>query len=210
MCRAALGCYVPSGVCGPATVVSNSAWSCGVGLSTLVLAEDSDGVVTAIDSHEPYLASLRREAAKRGLAVGTIEDGYQVVEPAPDPMADVDWDGMATAAFEGALAEADATTCLDIVDVNEDGDIVRFNGLDIYETELIPGVTGSATTAYPVNGHPVIVGKKGWAIGRGEKIGMRISTEVRPTMHGEYKVVDMEYDQDILVKESIVLLRTAD
>ncbi len=93
---------------------------------------------------------------------------------------------------------------------NEIGDIVNFNGLDIYETELMPAVTGSATTAYPVNGHPVVIGKKGWAIGRGERMGMRISTEVRPTLHGQFKVVDMEYDHTVLVKESIVLLRASD
>lgn len=93
---------------------------------------------------------------------------------------------------------------------NEVGDIVNFNGLDLYETELMPSVTGSVTTAYVTTGHPVIIGKKGWAIGRGERMGMRISTEVRPTLHGQFKVVDMEYDHTVLVKESIVLLRASD
>jgi hypothetical protein len=93
---------------------------------------------------------------------------------------------------------------------DQDGHLVRFAGLDIIRTELLPGVTGSATTAYPVNGHPVIVGKKGWAIGRGEKKGITVSTQDDRLRHGTFKILDMSYAHAVLVKESIVLLRAAD
>lgn len=90
------------------------------------------------------------------------------------------------------------------------GNIINFAGMDVFVTELMPSVTGSATTAYESTGHPVIVGKKGIAIGRGEKIGMRVSTQDDRLKHGTYKVIDMSYDHTVLVQESIVLLRTAD
>lgn len=93
---------------------------------------------------------------------------------------------------------------------DSNGDLVGFGGMDLYWTELIPAVTGSVTTAYPVSGHPVIVGKKGWAIGRGEKKGVTVYSQDDRIRHGTYKVVDMSYDHTILVKESMVLLRAAD
>jgi SAM-dependent methyltransferase len=41
---------------------------CGTGGSTLVLAEDTDAHVTAVDIHPPFLATLRARAEERGLA----------------------------------------------------------------------------------------------------------------------------------------------
>lgn len=41
---------------------------CGPGRQTLVLARFYDGVVTAVDIHEPFLARLREAAAKAGLS----------------------------------------------------------------------------------------------------------------------------------------------
>lgn len=93
---------------------------------------------------------------------------------------------------------------------DDDGNLMRFNGMDILVTELVPSVTGSATTDYEVDGHPVIVGRKGWAIGRGEKVGITVHSQDDRIRHGQYKVIDMAYDHTILVDESIVLLRTAD
>ena len=91
-----------------------------------------------------------------------------------------------------------------------DGNIVRFSGMDIYVSPLMPAVTGSATTAYPVSGHPAIVGKKGWAIGRGEKQGISVNTVDDRVRHGQYKVIDMAYANTVLVAESIVLIKCAD
>lgn len=93
---------------------------------------------------------------------------------------------------------------------DQDGNLVRFAGMDIYRTELLPGQTGSATLAYEVDGHPVVIGKKGWAIGRGEKKGITVYSQDDRIRHGTYKVIDMAYDHTILVKESLVLLRAAD
>ena len=93
---------------------------------------------------------------------------------------------------------------------DEKGDVMSFAGMDIYWTELLPGVTGSATTKYEVDGHPIIVGKKGWSLGRGEKIGITVHSQDDRIRHGTYKVIDMAYDNTILVKESMVLLRAAD
>jgi SAM-dependent methyltransferase len=41
---------------------------CGTGGSTIVLAEDTGGHVTAVDIHPPFLAALRARAEERGLA----------------------------------------------------------------------------------------------------------------------------------------------
>ena len=93
---------------------------------------------------------------------------------------------------------------------DNDGNLVRFNGMDIYVTEVLPAVTGSATTSYPADGHPAIVGRKGWAIGRGEKQGITVYSQDDRIRHGVFKIIDMAYDHTILVKESMVLIRCGD
>jgi hypothetical protein len=93
---------------------------------------------------------------------------------------------------------------------DNDGNLVRFNGIDIYVTELGSKTTGSATTWAPVDAHKVVVGKKGWCIGRGEKKGITVYSQDDRIRHGTYKVIDMAYDHTVLVPESIVLLRAAD
>lgn len=93
---------------------------------------------------------------------------------------------------------------------DEKGDLSEFAGMGIYWTELVPSVTGSATTSYTTDGHPVIIGKKGWAIGRGEKLGITVHSQDDRIRHGTYKVIDMSYDHTILVKESMMLLRSND
>lgn len=90
---------------------------------------------------------------------------------------------------------------------DENGDIVRFDGMDIYVSELVPAQSGGY---YAVAGHPVIVGKKGICLGRGEHHGIKVSTEDSRRRHGQWKIFDMSYDYTVLVKESLVLLRAAD
>lgn len=88
-----------------------------------------------------------------------------------------------------------------------DGDIVRFAGMDIYVTELMPAGAGGY---YAAAGKPVIVGVKGLAIGRGEHdSGIKVSTEDSRRRHGQWKIFDMSYDHTVLVKESVLLLRCA-
>lgn len=93
---------------------------------------------------------------------------------------------------------------------NEDGDLVRFDGMDIFVSELVPTVVGSATTAYPVAGHPVVVSSRGKAVCRGEHMGIRVSTEDSRRRHGQWKIFDISYANSILVKEAIILLRASD
>jgi len=91
---------------------------------------------------------------------------------------------------------------------NQDGDIVRFSGMDILATELMPAGTGGY---YDVSGHPVIVGTKGFCVGRAEwEGGIRVATEVSPRRHGQWKIVDMDYGVVRLEDESIGLIRAAD
>jgi hypothetical protein len=89
-----------------------------------------------------------------------------------------------------------------------DGNIVRFAGMDIYVSELVPVGTGGY---YASTGHPVIVGTKGKCLGRGEHSpGITINTEDSRRLHGQWKIFDMDYGHTVLVKEAIVLLRAAD
>jgi len=93
---------------------------------------------------------------------------------------------------------------------DENGDIVRFDGMDIYVTELITGYSAGTPAYYAVAGHPAIVGKKGLTIGRGEHTGIVVNTQDNRVLHGQYKVFDMSYDNTILVKEAVGLIRCAD
>ena len=99
---------------------------------------------------------------------------------------------------------------------DDDGNIVRFDGMDIYVTELLPTV-GSATLSAEqtdnlctVTCHPVVVGTKGKAVGRGEHFGIRVSTEDSRRMHGQFKIFDVSYANTILVEESLVWVRASD
>lgn len=143
-------------------------------------------------------------AAKRLLATGSdpcVPD-FALVHPVQYE------DLIASSAFAPGVTTPGAMMRKAVWD--NDGNLVRFNGMDIYVTEVLPGVTGSATTAYPVNGHPAIVGKKGWAIGRGENKGITVYSQDDRIRHGTFKIIDMSYDHTILVKESMVLLRCSD
>ena len=84
--------------------------------------------------------------------------------------------------------------------------------MDLYVTELMPiGSPTINTDAYVTNGHPVIVGVKGLAIGRGQHDpAIKISTEDTRRRHGQWKIFDMSYDHTVLVQESIVNIRAAD
>lgn len=90
---------------------------------------------------------------------------------------------------------------------DDNGDIVRFDGMDIYVSELVPAGAGGY---YAVAGHPAIVGAKGLAIGRGEHHGIVVNTQDNRVLHGQYKVFDMSYDNTVLVKEAVGILRCAD
>ena len=95
---------------------------------------------------------------------------------------------------------------------DENGDIVRFEGMDIYVSELVPTLTGSATNAIGngITAKCVLVGVKGLAIGRGEHHGIKVTSEDSRRKHGMWKIFDMSYDQTILVKDSMLGLIASD
>jgi hypothetical protein len=95
---------------------------------------------------------------------------------------------------------------------DKDGNIIRFNGMDIYVSELLNQIGSGTDTggSFTVTGHNVIVGVKGLAACRGEKEGLKVSTEDRRTLHGQYKVFDMNYKADSLVRDSVIVIRAAD
>ena len=93
---------------------------------------------------------------------------------------------------------------------NEDGDIVRFNGMDILVSELVPAGSVAANTSFVAAGHWVLVGTRGRCGARAEHYGLKISSEDSRRFHGQWKIVDMDYAHDILVDEANVLLRATD
>lgn len=62
-------------------------FGCGAGPASLVLAEATDGHVTAVDIYRPYLDTLGHEAARRGLKVTTL--CADMIDP---PLADGSFD----------------------------------------------------------------------------------------------------------------------
>jgi len=94
---------------------------------------------------------------------------------------------------------------------DEDGNIVRFDGMDLFVSELVPAEAAVATGFWATAGHPVLVGKRGLTIGRGEHYGVRVFTEDDRRRHGVWKIIDIDYAYtDILVPEANFLLRAVD
>ena len=95
---------------------------------------------------------------------------------------------------------------------DDNGDIVKFDGMDIFVSELVPALTGSDTNAIAssITARAVLLGQKGLSIGRGEHMGMRVTTEDSRRRHGQWKIFDMSYDHVILVKESMIGIIAAD
>lgn len=93
---------------------------------------------------------------------------------------------------------------------NEDGDIVRFNGMDIIVSELVPAGSVAANTQFVGAGHWVLVGCRGRCGARAEHFGMKITSEDSRRFHGQWKIIDMSYAHDILVAEAQVLIRATD
>ncbi|MGW6419922.1 GNAT family N-acetyltransferase [Streptomyces sp. NPDC055055] len=81
---------------------------CGPGRSALLLAAEADAEVTAVDTHEPFLAELRESAAARGLdgSVRTVRADMGAL-PFPDGSFDLVWaeSSVFVLGFDRALAE---------------------------------------------------------------------------------------------------------
>ncbi|MEV8589081.1 bifunctional class I SAM-dependent methyltransferase/N-acetyltransferase [Streptomyces sp. NPDC051180] len=81
---------------------------CGPGRSALLLAAEAGAEVTAVDTHEPFLAELRESAAARGLdgSVRTVRADMGAL-PFPDGSFDLVWaeSSVFVLGFDRALAE---------------------------------------------------------------------------------------------------------
>ncbi|WP_405859389.1 bifunctional class I SAM-dependent methyltransferase/N-acetyltransferase [Streptomyces sp. NBC_00090] len=81
---------------------------CGPGRSALLLAAEAGAEVTAVDTHEPFLAELRETAAARGLdgSVHTLRADMGAL-PFPDGSFDLVWaeSSVFVLGFDRALAE---------------------------------------------------------------------------------------------------------
>ncbi|MFE0648151.1 GNAT family N-acetyltransferase [Streptomyces sp. NPDC059534] len=81
---------------------------CGPGRSALLLAAEAGAEVTAVDTHEPFLAELRAAAAARGLdgSVHTVRADMGAL-PFPDGSFDLVWaeSSVFVLGFDRALAE---------------------------------------------------------------------------------------------------------
>ncbi|MFI6422981.1 GNAT family N-acetyltransferase [Streptomyces sp. NPDC050842] len=81
---------------------------CGPGRSALLLAAEAGAEVTAVDTHEPFLAELRESAAARGLdgSIRTVDADMGAL-PFPDGSFDLVWaeSSVFVLGFDRALAE---------------------------------------------------------------------------------------------------------
>ncbi|MFE1908508.1 GNAT family N-acetyltransferase [Streptomyces gardneri] len=81
---------------------------CGPGRSALLLAAEANAEVTAVDTHEPFLAELRETAAARGLdgSIRTLRADMGAL-PFPDGSFDLVWaeSSVFVLGFDRALAE---------------------------------------------------------------------------------------------------------
>ncbi|MER6097574.1 bifunctional class I SAM-dependent methyltransferase/N-acetyltransferase [Streptomyces sp. NPDC001728] len=81
---------------------------CGPGRSALLLAAEAGAEVTAVDTHEPFLAELRESAAARGLdgSIRTLNADMGAL-PLPDGSFDLVWaeGSVFVLGFDRALAE---------------------------------------------------------------------------------------------------------
>ena len=91
------------------------------------------------------------------------------------------------------------------------GELTSYDNMEIISTELVNGTVGSATTSYVNSGHPVAVFKKKISAAYGRKsTAERIRSWNDIRRHGTYIIVDLMFDQKVLVKNSVILIRAAD
>ena len=90
----------------------------------------------------------------------------------------------------------------------QDGELVKYAGMDVVVTELVNAGTAGW---YAVAGHPVAIFRRGVTGALVTKeAAFNVTTERKPLSHGEYKIFDVAYGAGILVIASCVILRTAD
>lgn len=91
----------------------------------------------------------------------------------------------------------------------KDGELVRYDGLDIVVTELV--TAGSGLEWEGVSGHPIFVFRKGKSVGFAEKkAAFKVNTVDDRIRHGKFKIFDVMLSSKVLIPASIVILRAAD
>jgi len=89
-----------------------------------------------------------------------------------------------------------------------DGEIIRYDGMDIVVSELMPAGTGGY---YDSSGHPAVVYNRKIGMGLAKKsAGFRTTIVDDRIKHGKYILIDMMYDVKKLVEDSILIIRSAD
>lgn len=98
--------------------------------------------------------------------------------------------------------------------VFQNGELIKYDNLDIVVTELVNSGDWFGTTEtgyYPSDGHPVAVFNKRVAGALAKKsAAFRVSTVDDRLKHGQYKIFDIGFIADILVPEAITVLRASD
>ena len=90
----------------------------------------------------------------------------------------------------------------------KDGEVVRYDGMDIIVTELMPAGTGGY---YQVPGHPVVVYNRKIGAGLAKKSSAFKTTIVDDRIkHGKYILIDMMYAASKLVDDAFIIIRSAD
>ncbi len=92
--------------------------------------------------------------------------------------------------------------------VFKDGQLIAYDGMEIVTTELINAGSGDA---YTVAGHPVGIFTRSLSGALATKnAAFRVTTEDSRLRHGKYKIFDIRFKADVLIPESIVIMRCAD
>jgi len=92
---------------------------------------------------------------------------------------------------------------------DENGTLVRFDGLEIIESQQMPQITTGIFASF--NGHFCYVGQKGLMLGRGQYSKKdKVETFRDPKNHGTEITIDVNYKHGILFNHAMRLLACAD
>ena len=92
--------------------------------------------------------------------------------------------------------------------VFKDGQLIAYDGMEIVTTELVNSGTDGG---YVAPGHPaaVFTRAKSGALAT-KNSAFRVTTEDSRLRHGKYKIFDIRFKADVLIPESIVIIRCSD
>lgn len=96
-----------------------------------------------------------------------------------------------------------------------DGNLVKFNGMDIIKTDLVDTGSGSGNVAahikeWAVAGNPVVFFKKGVSVALATKnAGFKVNSVDDRLRHGTYKVFDVMFDTKYILADSMLFMRAS-